>query len=219
MARRPPSSSSAGFALIEALASLVVVGMISLLILQGVGLGRRAWEGIDRVATTQEAIEGAQEVLRERIEQIYPATLYGGNEALADMNGQAETLEFLAPPVDAMRPGPLRRYRLELTVGGQLVLDSISDVRTAKDTRITRQVLLTGVQQLDLAYFGVAQPDNARRWRAEWIQQVKSPELVRVRVAFAPGDARRWPDLIARPLTTIDSNCILSAATSRCRGR
>ena len=37
--------------------------------------------------------------------------------------------------------------------------------------------------------------------------------------AFEPGDPRPWPDLIVHPLTNIDAACILSAATSHCRGR
>ena len=213
------SAASGGFALIEALASLVIVGMISMLVLQGVGMGKRVWEGIDTVATKAEAIEGAQEILRDRIEQMYPATLYGGNEAESDVDGEAETLEFLAPPSEAGRPAPLRRYRLELTVGGQLVLSSISDVVTPRDPNITRQVLLSGVQQLDLAYFGPTEGDNSHVWRPEWVQQPLPPELVRIRVAFARGDKRRWPDLIVHPQTNIDSNCVLSSATSRCRGR
>lgn len=219
MAPRVPAGASSGFALIEALASLVIVAMISLLIFQGVGVGRRVWEGIDSTASSAEAIEGAQSILRGRIEQMYPATLYGGNEAEADINGQAETLEFLAPPIGAGRPAPLRRYRLELTVGRQLLLSSISDVVWNKDPGVTQQVLLNGVQQIDLAYFGVQQPDFQRQWRSSWQQQVVPPELVRIRVAFGRGDRRRWPDLIVHPLTTIDSACILSAATSRCRGR
>jgi general secretion pathway protein J len=219
MARRVPPATPDGFALVEALASLVIVSMISLLVFQGVGVGRRVWEGIDTKAASAEAIEGAQSTLRGRIEQMYPATLYGGNEAEADINGQAETLEFLAPPGGAGRPAPLRRYRLELNVGRQLLLSSISDVVWAKDPGVTRQILLTGVQQLDLAYFGAAQPDFARQWRSTWRQQAAPPELVRIRVAFERGDPRRWPDLIVRPLTTIDSACILSAATSHCRGR
>jgi general secretion pathway protein J len=219
MARRASPATSDGFALIEALASLVIVGMISLLVLQGVGLGKRVWEGIDNTAASAETIEGAQSMLRGRIEQMYPATLYGGNQAEADISGRADSFEFLAPPGDSGRPAPLRRYRLELDVGRQLLLSSISDVVWDKDRGVTQQILLSGVQQIDLAYFGAAPPDFARQWRSTWYQQTVPPELVRIRVAFEPGDPRRWPDLIVRPLTTIDSACILSAATSHCRGR
>ena len=219
MPRGKHDTRTHGFALIEALASLVIVGMISLLMFQGVGIGKRVWERSNRTTASDEAIEGAQTILRGRIEQMYPATLYGGSEAEADINGKSESLEFLAPPTGAGRPAPLRRYLLELNVGRQLLLSSISDVVWAQDPHITQQVLLTGVQQIDLAYFGAAQPDYTRQWRSRWHQQVTPPELVRIRVAFAPGDPRRWPDLIVHPLTTIDSGCILSAATSHCRGR
>jgi general secretion pathway protein J len=214
-----PEPRDGGFALVEALASLLIVGMMSMLMFQGMGVGKRVWEKVSRATASDEAIEGAQTILRGRIEQMYPATLYGGNEAEADIAGSADSLEFLAPPTDAGRPAPLRRYRVELTVGGQLTLSSISDVVWAQDPHITQQVLLTGAQQIDLAYFGVGQPDFTRQWRSKWTQQVTPPELVRIRVAFAPGDPRHWPDLIVHPLTTIDSGCILSAATSHCRGR
>jgi general secretion pathway protein J len=219
MTRAPRRSQDRGFALIEALGSLVIVGMISLLLLQGVGTGRRVWERIDTTAASAEAVEGAQTLLRGRIEQMYPATLYGGDEAEVDIAGGPDTLEFLAPATEAGRPSPLRRYRLELDVGGNLSLSSISDVVWARDPAITKQILLSGVQQIDIAYFGTEGQDHTRQWRTTWSQNIAAPDLVRVRVAFRRGDKRRWPDLIVHPLTTIDSACILSAATSRCRGR
>jgi len=214
-----PRSRSGGFALVEALASLVIVAMIAALVLQGVGVGKRVWDRVDHTASSAEAIEGAQTILRGRLEQMFPATLYGGQEAETDIHGQHDSLEFLAPPTDARRPAPLRRYRLEVNVGRQLLLSSISDVVWNQDPGVTQQVLLSGVQQIDLAYFGAAPPDNVSRWRSDWHDMVSPPDLVRLRVAFAPGDTRRWPELIVHPLVTIDSNCILSAATSRCRGR
>ena len=209
----------AGFALIEALASLVIVGMIALMLIQGVGTGRRVWERLDSRAAAGEAVEGAQAVLRGRIEQLYPATLYGGDQARVDIAGAAESLVFLAPPAESGRPGPLRRFRLSLTVGRDLDLSSISDVAAWNDARIDTQVLLTGVQQIDLAYFGAAPPDQTRRWRPTWTGQTLAPELVRVRLSFEPGDPRRWPDLIIRLRTTIDSSCVLSPTTGLCRGR
>ncbi len=212
-------AATAGFALIEALASLVVVGMISLMLIQGVGTGRRVWERLDTRAAAGEAVAAAQDVLRGRIEQLYPATLYGGAEAQVDVGGAADSLVFLAPPADAGRPAPLRRFRLGLTVGRDLMLSSLSDVDAEKDARIVDQVLLTGVQQIDLAYFGAAPPDGIRRWRPTWSGQTRIPELVRMRVSFEAGDPRRWPDLIVRPRTTIDSSCVLSPSTGLCRGR
>ena len=47
MAAQSTTGGSAGFALVEALASLVIVGMIGLLLVAGATTGRRTWERID----------------------------------------------------------------------------------------------------------------------------------------------------------------------------
>jgi hypothetical protein len=43
------------------------------------------------------------------------------------------------------------------------------------------------------------------------------PELVRIRVGFAPGDRRVWPDLIIRPAVTIDGTCRVNRTARQCR--
>lgn len=219
MAGRSRAERGAGFALIEALASLVIVGMLGVMLIQGVTTGRRVWERLDTHAAALEAVEGAQSVLRGRFEQLYPATLFGAGQEQIDLQGGPESVTFLAPPAEATRPAPLRRYRLDLTTAGDLVLSSRPDVATPGDLGIGRQVLLTGVRQIDLAYFGAQGPGSAPSWGPSWTAQPLPPELIRVRIAFEPGDPRPWPDLIVHPLTTIDAGCILSAATSHCRGR
>ena len=219
MAKRSRGDPAAGFALIEALASLVIVGMLGVMLIQGVTTGRRVWERLDTRAGALEAVEGAQTVLRGRLEQAYPATLFGAGEEQVDFQGGPESVTFLAPPAEATRPAPLRRYRLDLTTGGDLVLSSLADVATPGDLGIARQVLLTGVHQIDLAYFGAEAADPTPRWRPGWNAEAAAPELIRVRIAFEPGDPRPWPDLIVHPLATIDAGCGLSAATSHCRGR
>jgi general secretion pathway protein J len=210
---------SGGFALAEALTSLVIVGLLGVMLIQGVTTGRQVWQRLDTRSAAVEAVEGAQTVLRDRLEQLYAATLYGGAEVRIDMEGGPESVAFLAPPAQALRPAPLNRFQLDLKANQDLVLSSTSDVATSGQPGVTRQVLLTGVRQVDIAYFGPAAPDHSRRWRSSWMDQTLPPELIRIRLDFEPGDPRVWPDLIVRPRTSIDSGCILSSATSHCRGR
>lgn len=219
MGGRSAAVGTAGFALIEALASLVLVGMLGVMLIQGVATGQRVWERLDTRSAALEAVEGAQTVLRGRLEQIYPATLFSVGEVRVDLDGEPESIAFLAPPALASRPAPLRRFRLDLTAGQDLVLSSVSDVAILGEPGVTRQVLLTGVRQLDIAYFGPQPPDMTPQWHSAWADQTLPPELIRIRIAFEPNDPRQWPDLIVRPLTTIDSECILSPSTGHCRGR
>ena len=54
--------------------------------------------------------------------------------------------------------------------------------------------LLNGVARLELAYFGPA-GNLPPAWRSSWAAP-SLPELVRLRIVFAPGDPRRWADIV-----------------------
>jgi general secretion pathway protein J len=208
---------SSGFALVQLLASLVILGMISLLIFQGLSTGRRVWQGIDSGAAAVQSVQSAQSVLRAAFERSFPATRYDYGSPYVDFQGAAGTVTFLAPPPDVSQPQALRRYSLAVTAGGDLVLSSISDVAADYGAPIDQRVLMRGVQQLDIAYFGPARPDFTPRWRTTWTYQATLPELVRVRLSLAPGDRRLWPDLMINPQATVDSDCVLYQG--KCRGR
>ncbi len=210
---------SAGFALVEALASLVVVGMIALMMSQGVMTGRRAWERIDSREASGEVTDSIQSLLRNRIEQTFPSMLYNQAPPYIDFVGGPESMVFLANPPRSERPSPLRRYTLTLDRSSNLLLNSISDVAQPAFAPVTRQVLLTGVRRIDVAYFGAARPDMIRRWRSNWQGESTLPELVRIRLSFGQGDARAWPDLLIHPQANVDAACLATIATSRCKGR
>ena len=217
-AKRLWSWESAGFALIEAIASLVIIGMIGLMLFSGIATGSRVWERIDTRQAGREAVDSAQSALRDRIEQIYPATLYDRTPPYIDFAGQANHLVFISSPPDSARPAPLRRYGLLLNTAGQLILTSVSDTGPTIDTVVNR-VILTGVRTLDVAYFGSAPPDFTRRWRPDWNQEIDLPSAVRIRLAFEPGDRRVWPDLIIHPRATADASCSLDPVSHGCKGR
>jgi general secretion pathway protein J len=210
--RRGPE---AGFALIEALASLVLVGLISVLLIDGVGAGTRVWERLDARAAGGESVDSAQSLLRDRVERLYPAARYDEPRAYVDFGGSGGQLAFLAPPPQAAGPAPLRRYQLGLTSSGDLVLDAEPQIGSSGAR--SEIVLLRGVRVLAIDYFGAAPADPVRRWRSDWNHRARPPEVVRVRVAFAAGDRRQWPDLIMRPGASVGADCSYNPAGGGCR--
>jgi general secretion pathway protein J len=54
------------------------------------------------------------------------------------------------------------------------------------------------VAHLEFAYWGSPSEDQPAGWQAQW-DNFNIPKLIRVRLAFAKGDRRHWPDLIAAP--------------------
>jgi len=211
---------SDGFALVEVIASLVILVMISLLIVTGVRTGHRVWERLDARTVAGEAVAGAQSLLRERIEKAYASTRLDASAPYTEFDGDAARLRFLAPAPAADGPQPVRRWSLNLGSNGDLVLSSWSDLAADPDhPAIASSVVLRGVKAIDIAYYGAGAPDFQPRWRPRWSGQATPPGLVRIRLGFGPGDRRYWPDLLIHPAVDVDALCKLDPVSGRCLGR
>jgi general secretion pathway protein J len=213
------SSRDAGYTLIELLAALVIIGMTSWMMLSGITAGRRVWERADVANAQGEVVSGAQMLLRERIERAYPATRYDKIPTYADFFGASNGVNFLSPPRDIHAPQGLVRYTLGLAPNGDLVLKALTDLAVDPTASEEPLVLLHNVQQLDIAYFGVVPPDKEPAWHDQWQLMPALPLLMRVRVGFPPEDTRAWPDLLIKPFAMVDSMCVLTVMTGKCRGR
>jgi general secretion pathway protein J len=212
-------SHIAGYTLVEMLATLVIVGLISAMMLSGINTGRRAWERADVANLAGETISGTQMLLRARLERAFPATRYDRIPTYADFFGKADGINFLSPPRDIQAPSGLMRYTLGLASNGDLVLNSLSDLALNPQSPGQPLVLLHNVQQLDIAYYGVVPPDKGPNWHDTWGPSAVLPMLIRIRVQFPPDDPRTWPELVVKPFATVDSMCVLTVMTGKCRGR
>jgi general secretion pathway protein J len=215
-------NTEAGFTLVELLVSLALLAVTSVLLLAALTTGRGVEGRAAAVAISHESVAAAHAILRDRIEMMTGEARYGPGDPVVDVRGESTDLRFTAPPSAALQPLPPQRFRLMLTRAGELSLFSLNPLSIRADpdalqmTGWARTPLLGNVTHLDISYFGVAPPDNQRRWRASWRDRPRVPELVRVRVGFGSGDRRIWPDLIVRPAGTVSSACRLVTATGRC---
>jgi general secretion pathway protein J len=111
------------------------------------------------------------------------------------------------------------RYTLALAPNGDLVLNDLSDLNADPKAPGEPLVLLHNVQQIDIGYFGILPPDNAPGWHDAWQGRQTLPLLMRIRVQFPADDSRAWPELLIKPFATVDSMCVLTVMTGKCRGR
>ncbi len=223
--------SCAGFSLVELLVSLAILGMVSMMLMSGVGTGRRVWEHIETRTATGESVEAAQTILRDRLERIFPATRYDSSEPYADLQGIADSFVFFAEPKAVAAPAALHRYRIWLSAGGDLTLTSADSVSSRVGISELanlpgppkgpwdNDVLLRGVQFMEISYYGILPPDKLASWHPRWTDRPSPPKLVRIKVAFATNDSRNWPELIVRPAANTDIACVINGTTGKCQGR
>jgi general secretion pathway protein J len=212
------TGSSAGFTLVEALASLAILALVSLMLVAGTGFARARLSRL-QAADDGEIVEAAQDLLRARLTHAFPYARTASGVPRVEFDGLPDRLDFYGPPPDADAPDALQHYVLGVTTAGVLQLTRVSDLANEPAASTKGVALLRGVTGIAIDYFGAAPPDNRPRWRERWEQQDTLPRLVRLRVGFASGDRRIWPDLIVAPAATLDSLCEIEANSGACRGR
>lgn len=188
-----------GFTLLEVLAALAVLGIILLALTQGTQFGLSAWHAQSVSAARRGELEAIDRTLRRMVERSV------SSEALKDRGpvagGPARiNLMTVLPSVPRALPDPTVEARLEVDAQHRLVLLFVPRPHVAwigPPEPVREAVLLQGVDRLEAAYWKPAYGGGGT-WQRNWTDH-DPPALVRLRIVFPPGDARRWPDIIAAP--------------------
>jgi general secretion pathway protein J len=214
--------SDAGFTLVEVLAALALLSLLSLTLIGALRFGLAAWERAETHAERVDNVVLAQNFLRRLIEDAYPFfSAADPTRGEIDFEGTAVGLRLLAPTPQAL--GGSGRSRVSLSIERREErLDLVVAVRPelAGDTgTATRRVLVGDVQSVELSYFGKGRSERAPGWRNQWTKEQALPQLVRIEVQFPAGDKRTWPELVAGPRISVDVGCVYDPLNKQCRGR
>jgi general secretion pathway protein J len=210
-----------GFTLIELLVALGVLALAAgmlVAVLNSAWLAVRAQGG----PAGDTSVGAAQRILRARLERLAPVIRSDSSKAIVDADGDAQLFSFAAAPLDRLAPDALQRFRLVLSPAGDLMLYTASGLDDRIDLRDRSLVgwrptrLLSDVGTMDIAYFGPDPFSRRDRWQSFWLDRPQPPALVRIRLTFAAGDPRSWPDLIVRPRASVNTACRIERGTGRC---
>ena len=218
-------SNEAGFTLVEVLVALALFSLLVTLLFDNVRFGLHAWQHGSAHAEDFEHTMISQDLLRRMIGNLYPmfVTDSGGSQPQIDFDGTKEAISFLASgPTVASGGG---RFRFRVFVERQqsrtdLIMSATPELASPQAASMTtRTLLLSDIDRAEMSYFGEVTAERRAQWRDSWTQRSDMPGLVRIRVAFRPGDTRLWPELLVAPRIAADVGCVYDPGTKRCRGR
>jgi general secretion pathway protein J len=190
---------SAGFTLLEILVALVVFGFVMIGLTQGVQFGLHARSMQTRTIDARNGLETTDRVMRALIEQMDPGT----SDRPAVVAGSEHSLRFRTTLPNAAAGLEVQPVDAALLVDGahRLLLrwtPWLHAVRFGPPPRATDSELLGGVDRIDFAYWEPSR-NGGGRWLDHW-SDLSLPALVRIRIVFAKGDRRHWPEMIATPM-------------------
>ncbi len=179
-----------GFTLLEIIVALVVLGILLVTLSRGTQFGLAAFDRQDRMIGVGGRLEAVDRTLRRLIVGLDPGTVTDGDTVV----GARHVLVFRSRlPVG--EAGTQADLRLSVDDAHHLVLAWLPH-RHAKMVGSAppphRETLLDNVDTIDLDYWG----DGT--WHGQW-KETAPPALIRIRIVFPDGDARRWPDIVAAP--------------------
>ncbi len=199
-----PSDCRAGFTLLEMLVVVVVLGFLAVGLTQGVRGGLALWNAQQRRIGETGDLDASGRVLRSLLTGVAAPTPSGFGPGAAiggQIKGDASHLSFVGDLPTGL--GTTRRADITIELDGRrLVLrwtPHRHEIPFGPPPQPTVTELISGVSGLQISYWGSPAPDQPVQWQQQWDGTGAAPELIRIRLVFAKGDRRRWPDLIVAP--------------------
>jgi prepilin-type N-terminal cleavage/methylation domain-containing protein len=203
----------AGYTLAELLVVLALLGIMALVMVDGMRFGGRVWEASARKAEAIENMSGGHTLLRTVLERVVPRDLDPGMPGDPDLFRASPTrMSFLALAPAAVDAGGVSRFELDVrntATGQELVL---SWTPLAGNPARQQRIAVSQATAITFAYARRDQ-DGTLVWRNNWVDQSGAPDLILVRVR----GPQPWPDLLVRPRISRDPACIYDPVSFGCR--
>lgn len=206
-----------GFTLLELMIGLALLGMLLLLLFGALRLGSKSWDAGEKrlnSASSQGVVGG---FLRRSLSQIYPWRFKGVDIQALAFEGESAALRYVGPVPTRQGIAGLHFVSLEMQDDSLLLrwkmpspdAEDFSDLADAEPV-----VLLKGVKQLALSYYGAQEGDTQPGWHDSWNDDQQLPAMIRLVLSMDEGG--NWPEIVVATLLTSSANCAWDDFLKRC---
>lgn len=207
----------AGYTLAELLVVLALLGIMAVLMGEGMRFGGRVWETVHRKTQDMEAISGGQALLRTVLQRIVPRSPDPASEKGPELfSATASAMSFTAFVPSAMDASGVARVDIRVVpaAGGEGLVLSWSPLSGSPGTR--QRVLVSKADHVTLLY-ARREAGGVLAWQDTWRDPTIAPDLIRIRITGLGRKQGGWPDLFVRPRISRDPTCIYDPVSFRCR--
>jgi general secretion pathway protein J len=212
-----------GFTLLEMLIAITLLAMLSVMLLGGMRLGGRVWERSVKEIDQTDETRIARDFIRAALAGAYPQLDKSDpTHPVIGFIGEATSLRFLAPMPQALGSAGFAQMSLYVEEAGdtrRLILGLRPELAFEDAKSPSPSVLLSKMQTVEFSYFGAEEAGKAPVWQDHWKSAIALPKLIRLRVTFAEGDTRPWPDLVVATRIQVGADCSYDPAIKACKGR
>jgi len=207
----------AGYTLAELLVVLALLGIMAVLMGEGMRFGGRVWERVHSKAQDMEAVSGGQALLRTVLQRIVPRSVDPALQEDAELfRATSSAMSFIAFVPAAMDASGLAHVEIRAVSaeGGQRLVMSWSPLSGPKAAR--QRVLVSKVDNVMLLY-ARREAGGVLAWQDAWRDPSSAPDLIRIRITGSGHRQGGWPDLLVRPRISRDPTCIYDPVSFGCR--
>ncbi|HEX3535532.1 MAG TPA: prepilin-type N-terminal cleavage/methylation domain-containing protein [Stellaceae bacterium] len=183
----------AGFTLVELLVALALVGIVTLLLVQGIGLAALGFDRVSRGAERLDESRGVDQVLRRTLGSA--AAVHGNGPGIG-FSGDAVRVSFLSLVADSGAGLYRVDIALDVSSGERRLVVTRRLAAPGGEPRAELSILARGVSRFRIAYFGVAALGEEPAWHDRWDGLGYLPNFMRIELDAAGAPAR--PPLIVR---------------------
>ncbi|MCK1518515.1 prepilin-type N-terminal cleavage/methylation domain-containing protein [Bradyrhizobium sp. 190] len=181
-----------GLTLIELLLSLAILAILTGFLAGGLSMARQAF-GADRASEIVSETSAAIQTVAALVGSALPVRFDGaGPKDAIGFDGRGEVVSFVGLSEGRSLRGGSHKIVLRRS-GGDIVVDFVllkgGLAKENPEPWPTRVVVLRGVREVRLGYFGTIDPKVKPAWRADWVRAERLPDLVSIRIEFE--DERR----------------------------
>ncbi len=192
------SKRQRGFTMLEVIVAMMLLALIAGTLAGVFGLAGKSRDAGELLADDTSSMRLAQEFLRSHLGNAHPLRLREEREFPLIFSGDGKEMMYVSALPTRVLSGGLWAWRLRMAKSGQLILEhTIPDVNEKKmpqfkDAKFS--VLADRVRSINIEYYGLekdAALEDEPRWRKDWDNPQRLPDMVRIDVTLENGVA--WP--------------------------